>query len=133
VIFASDLDRLWNDFPLHPAFVPFVVEAVRHVADVADRTRDYTVGAVPTGVPPRPGIQKTAAAETISVNVDPRESATATMSPQEFEAMLDRISHTPKAAEGMRAQQAEARQSYWQYGLLLMLGTLIVESFVGRP
>ena len=30
--FASDLDWRWNDFPLHPAFVPFVVESVRYAA-----------------------------------------------------------------------------------------------------
>ena len=30
-LFASDLDRRWNDFPLHPAFVPFAIESVRYV------------------------------------------------------------------------------------------------------
>ena len=32
VLFASDLDRRWNDFPLHPSFVPFAMETLRHVA-----------------------------------------------------------------------------------------------------
>ena len=32
VLFASDLDRRWNDFPVQPSFVPFVVEAVRYVS-----------------------------------------------------------------------------------------------------
>jgi hypothetical protein len=32
-----------------------------------------------------------------------------------------------------RARQIEARQHYWQYGLLLMLAALVAESFVGRP
>ena len=32
LLFASDVDRRWNDFPLHPMFVPFVQEAVRYVA-----------------------------------------------------------------------------------------------------
>src|SRR5690606_19448570 len=32
VLFASDLDRRWNDFPLHPSFVPFVAETLRHVS-----------------------------------------------------------------------------------------------------
>jgi hypothetical protein len=32
----------------------------------------------------------------------------------------------------MRAMQVEARQGFWQYGLLLMLAALVAESFVGR-
>ncbi len=32
----------------------------------------------------------------------------------------------------LRAQQTEARQSYWQYGLVLMLLALVGESVVGR-
>jgi hypothetical protein len=32
----------------------------------------------------------------------------------------------------LQARQAEARQSYWQYGLLLMIGALVAESLVGR-
>ena len=31
-----------------------------------------------------------------------------------------------------RAHLAEARQSYWRYALLLMLGMLVVESFIGK-
>ena len=40
-----------------------------------------------------------------------------------------------RAASGSadpRAQQVEARQSYWRYGLLLMVAALVAESFVGR-
>ena len=29
-------------------------------------------------------------------------------------------------------RSVEARQSYWQYGLLLMIGALVAESVVGR-
>jgi hypothetical protein len=32
----------------------------------------------------------------------------------------------------MRAQQAEASQGYWRYGLLLMIAALVGESVVGR-
>jgi hypothetical protein len=31
-----------------------------------------------------------------------------------------------------RAQQAEARQSYWRYALMLMLGVLVLESAIGK-
>jgi hypothetical protein len=137
VLFASDVDRQWNDFPLHPGFVPFAVEAIRHVAGIADYTRAFTVGAAPAGVAAQAGVHAIPAApsspgRTIVVNVDPRESSLAAMTREEFEGMLDRISLTPVAPAAARAQQTEARQSYWQYGLLLMLAALVVESFIGR-
>jgi zona occludens toxin (predicted ATPase) len=66
------------------------------------------------------------------VNVDARESATTRMTAAEFEGMLDRISLASSTAGEGRAQQTEARQSYWRYGLLLMLITLAAESFIGR-
>jgi hypothetical protein len=66
------------------------------------------------------------------VNVDPRESGTATMTPAEFEGRLDRVQVGGGTAAGLEAQQIEARQSYWQSGLLLMLATLVAESLVGR-
>ena len=36
-----------------------------------------------------------------------------------------------QAAE-RQGRQTESRQSYWQYGLVLMIATLIAESVVGR-
>ena len=36
------------------------------------------------------------------------------------------------ARDAVKAEQAEARQNLWQYGLLLMLVALVAESFVGR-
>ena len=36
-------------------------------------------------------------------------------------------------AEATREEQTESRQSLWRYGLFLMLATLVVESFIGRP
>jgi hypothetical protein len=134
VLFASDVDRRWNDFPLHPAFVPFAVEAVRYVSGDQDRARDYTVARVPPGAQARPGIYRAQSdGRAIAVNVDPRESATTRVTPDDFERMLDRVSAGERASADPRAPQIEARQSYWQYGLLLMLGALVAESFVGRP
>ncbi|CAN5640651.1 hypothetical protein BH23ACI1_BH23ACI1_10600 [soil metagenome] len=134
VLFASDLDRRWNDFPLQPVFVPFVAEAVRHVGVGARAGRDFTVGTVPAGVPAEPGVHRIPPQDrTIVVNVDPRESAITTLTADEFEAMVERVSPEPAEAGEARAREIEARQSLWQYGLLLMLVTLVVESFVGRP
>ena len=45
-------------------------------------------------------------------------------------------SETPEktggAIEAVRAQRVEAQQNLWQYGLVLMLGVLVLESMVGR-
>ena len=132
VLFASDLDRRWNDFPLHPAFVPFAMEAVRYVSGARDRGRDYLVGMSPEGSDARPGVYRAKAdGRAIAVNIDTRESVTAVVRPDEFVAMVERVSPV-SAATLARAQQIEARQNYWQLGLLLMVATLIAESFVGR-
>jgi len=49
----------------------------------------------------------------------------------EFNAMVE-PEQPESAMPRMRDEQAEARQNLWQYGLLLMLGALVAESFVGR-
>jgi len=131
VLFASDLSRRWNDFPLNPAFVPFTIETVRHTAGSSDRRRDYVVAEAPEGVSAEPGGYDVAGRR-IVVNVDPRESAVAVLSAADFEKMLkpgDAVSAEPVA---LRAQQVEGRQSLWRYGLLLMMLALVAESVVGR-
>ena len=82
---------------------------------------------------PRPGIYRIGPdGRAVAVNVDPRESTGATVRADDFEGLLDRAATTAGAAIDTRAVQTEARQSYWQYGLLLMLAALVAESFVGR-
>ena len=134
VLFMSDLDKRWNDFPLHPAFVPFAVEAVRHASGTRDARRDYVVGQAPPGTGPDPGVYTAMpGARRVSLNVDPRESGAARVTPEEFAGMVQRVERAPAAAASARAREVEARQSFWRYGLILMLGVLVVESFVGRP
>jgi hypothetical protein len=133
VLFASDLDRRWNDFPSQAAFVPFAVETVRYLSGTRDRGRDYIVSRVPPGAEPQPGIFRAKPDDrAVAVNVDPRESSTATVGASEFESMLDRVPSGARADSAIRAQETESRQSYWQYGLLLMLAALAAESLVGR-
>jgi hypothetical protein len=133
MLFASDFDRRWNDFPLNPAFVPFALEAVRYVSGSQDRGRDYLVGSAPEGAGAKPGVYRAASGgRAIAVNVDARESTTAVVGSDEFQAMVERVPLAAGIATDARAQQVEARQSYWQYGLLLMLGALVAESIVGR-
>lgn len=132
VLFASDLDRRWNDFPLHPAFVPFTVEAVRYVATRHTLPQEYLVSRVPVGAKPEPGIQ-TVETRTIAVNVDPRESGTAAMTTAEFQAMVEVApAVVPGTQQQVKAEHSESRQNLWQYGLALMLMTLVAESFVGK-
>ena len=132
LLFASDLDRQWNDFPQHPAFVPFVVEAVRYMSAGQERGSEYLVGSAPAGTGPGPGIYRAPGTNRpVAVNVDPRESTSAALSAEEFLQRVESIAAPPAVAE-RRVQQVEARQNYWQYGLLLMMAALVAESFVGR-
>jgi hypothetical protein len=133
ILFASDVDRRWNDFPLHPAFVPFVAEAVLYVTAPVDARRDYLVAQAPPGARPVPGIYTAGGdGRIIAVNVDTRESATAVMSPDEFTRMVQPVTAGAGAVTERRAHDAEARQGLWRYGLLLMLGALVAETFVAR-
>jgi hypothetical protein len=132
LLFASDLDRRWNDFPLHPAFVPFVLESVRYAAGVRPFDRNRTVGDAPAGVAATPGVHVLADGRRLVLNVDPKESDLARVSAGEFADMLDRTEGGERRAATQRAQQTEARQGYWQYGLALMLLALVAESIVGR-
>jgi len=133
VLFASDVDRRWNDFPLNPAFVPFVVETVRYACGSRDRGRDYIVGSAPPGADVRPGLYRASSDNrAVAVNVDPHESATSVLDAKAFAGMIEPVSTNQNATAGARAAHVEARQRYWQYGLLLMLMALVAESFVGR-
>jgi hypothetical protein len=130
--FASDLDRRWNDFPLHPAFVPFVVESVRYASRASGSERERAVGEAPAGVPPVPGVHQRPDGRQVVLNVDIRESAVSRITPQDFTDMLQRVDAAPSRAARLRAQLTESRQGYWQYGLVLMLAVLVAESVIGR-
>jgi hypothetical protein len=130
LLFTSDVDRRWNDFPLHPAFVPFVQEIARYLGARPPAVTAYLVGDVPTGVAPRPGLA-VAGNRTVAINVDPRESAVERVTPLEFQKLVTRVSGVAPPRAVRLAQQAEGQQNYWRYGLLLMLGALVAEAFAG--
>jgi hypothetical protein len=91
------------------------------------------VSAAPAGARAEPGIYRVdESARAVAVNVDPRESATDTISAEAFASMVDRLDVARAGSGAARAQQDESRQNFWIYGLLLMLGALVAESFVGR-
>jgi hypothetical protein len=133
VLFASDVDRQWNDFPLHPGFVPFAIETARYLSASGDRrqVRDYTVAQAPPGIGPAPGVFRTADNRTVAVNVDPAEGALDRMSAEAFAGKIQR-NDAAGSVQQAQARDTESRQSYWQYGLALMLLALVAESFVGR-
>ena len=130
LLFTSDVDRRWNDFPLNPAFVPFAQEVARYLGARPPSVSAYLVADVPAGMPPRPGLV-TAGNRTVAINVDPRESAVERVTPAEFQKLVTRSSGDSQPRAVRLARQTEGQQNYWRYGLLLMLGALVVEAFVG--
>ncbi len=132
VLFASDVNRRWNDFPLHPAFVPFAMEAMRYVAGDRRQPRDFTVAQAPAQARQVPGVYRGPDNRPFSVNVDAREGALDRMNQRDFEGRVQRSGAGASRAADKQAQQTESSQSYWQYGLALMIATLIAESVVGR-
>ena len=135
LLFASDLDRGWNEFPLHAAFVPFIAEVVLHAANTRETGRHYLVSDAPPGAGPAPGVYTTTSGRVVAVNVDTRESSTRALASGEFDGMIERASGRPvdgQKGPAQKAQLLEAVRGLWQYGLVLMLGVLVLESVVGR-
>ena len=133
LIFASDMERRWNDFPLHPAFAPFAREAVRYISATRETRREYLVADVPPAVQREPGVHTVEKdGRRVAINVDARESSSAALSSGEFRAMLQPQGRELQAPRLQQVRQAEAAQNLWQYGLMLMLAVLVIESAVGR-
>lgn len=134
LIFASDLNNQWNDFPLRATFVPLIHEAVHYLSGT-HRSSDYLVTDVPAGVQPTPGVVgfapiAGAAPRLISVNVDPEESSAARLSPEDFQKAVARVQDVAVKQPRVEAREQEERQHIWQYALALVLMLLIAESLV---
>jgi len=133
VLLASDLERRWNDLPLHPGFVPLALETIRYASGGRAPTREYLAGHAPDRQAQAPGLYG-AAGRLIAVNVDAKEGVSPRMPAEAFVKLVQQQSPSPPPGTNAvaRAQQTEARQSYWRYGLLVMIAALVAESFVGR-
>jgi hypothetical protein len=107
LIFTSDLDNQWSRFPLNPAFVPFSVETARYL----------TKGRRPVQV---------------DTPTDVRESNPAATTVEEFTNAIERTNRGGLREAGNGARDIEARQRWWQIGLLVMLVALSVEALIGR-
>src|SRR5262245_49045788 len=136
LVFASDLNNLWNDFPLHASFVPFIHRAMRYLSE-GQKPSEYLVGEVPPGLAPRPGVTMMGgdpagkpAEKLVAVNVDPRESDPRRLTEADFRATISRANMTSREARLDSARQIESRQQLWRYVLAVMLGALILEGVV---
>jgi hypothetical protein len=135
IVLASDLDNRWNDFPRHATFVPFLHEVVRYVANTRAHAAEFTIGDAPAGQR-SPGIvtvgSGTAGAppQRVAVNVDPREAESARLSVDDFQSAVTRLKPVGGSEVRIEARQQEDRQHLWQYVLVVMLLTLVIEGFV---
>ena len=116
LVFASDLNNEWNDFPRQPAFVPFVRELMTYLA--ADRITTANEG------------------QDDEVNLDPAESLLTPETPEAFAAHIVTSERPPaggsEASRTLDAEELEAIQSYWWFALLALGVVLVAESAIGR-
>lgn len=133
LVFASDFNHEWNDFPLKATFLPFVHEAVRYLGRQRIPPREYLVGDAPPGVDRRPG-PATVARRTgkVVLNVDPGESNVERQTSEAFATSIQRVAAPVEAASDVEARRREDSQSLWRYGLVVMGLILVGEGLVGR-
>jgi hypothetical protein len=129
LVLASDLSNAWNDFAVHPAFVPFVHDVVAYAAASGAVPRELVVGARPDAT--APGVVQAGGAR-IAVNVDPAEAERARMSPSAFAAAVPRSDDAEVHPQAQTAVRREREQALWRYGLMVMLAALVLESAIGR-
>lgn len=137
LVFASDLNRQWNDFPLQPAFVPFVHELMRYLAAARTSQSEYLVGDLPGAGGAVPGVVRLPASDgrtgrRVAVNVDPRESDPTRMTDEAFRAGVARLHASATRQTRERARDDENDQRLWQYALLMMTVALVAEGLLGR-
>jgi hypothetical protein len=129
LVFGSDLNYRWNDFPLQPGFVPFIHETVRYLAAPRASRTEFLVGDLQAAT--TPGFVELRGRR-VAVNPDPRESDPARMTPETFQAGISRLNAAAVRTEQAAAQQREDGQFLWWYGLLLMVVSLAAEGVIGR-
>ena len=133
LVFGSDLDDAWNDFPRHPTFVPFVHEVMTYLGGRRPLSRERLVGEMAAEDESGPGfVTLGASGLRVAVNVDRGESDPARMSVGEFGVAVERIRGTAGEPAGGVEQDRERDQGYWRFALGLMGVALAAESLLGR-
>ena len=138
LVIASDLNNRWNDFPLHPTYVPFLHEAVRYLSNARSHANEYLVGDAPAGLAHTPGIAvvpderrgTSVRPRRVAVNVDPREAEPGRVSMEDFQAAVGRLKDVGRSEARVAAAEQEERQHIWQYVLALMIVALAAEGVV---
>ena len=131
LVFGSDLDDAWNDFPRHPMFVPFVHEMLKYLSGNRREQREWLVGDGPAASVSLPGFTALADSQRVAINVDRAESDPARMSVEEFGARVAQLRGAVNAATPEASDDQERGQGYWRYGLGLMALALAAESLLG--
>ena len=132
LVFASDLNNRWNDFPRHRTFVPFVHETLRYLAGplLSDDRRDLLPSQVPLGTERR-----------VVINSDPRESVPQALTANRFLARVEAVSvdvaGEPAGASEYAYVDAEARareaeDALWWHALTALALALVAEAWLGR-
>ncbi len=136
LVFGSDLNYRWNDFPLQPAFVPFVHETMRYLGSARSSRTEYQVGDLPGALGATPGVVQLgtnqARGRRVAVNTDPRESDPRRMTGEAFQAGLSRLQAGAATEAQAEARRQEDAQGLWWYGLLLLVVSLAAEGLLGR-
>ena len=94
---------------------------------------EYLVGEAPANLPRVPGVVQLpadAGGQWVAVNVDPREANPGRLSAEQFQATITRLADTGTTAARVGAERQHEQQRLWRYVLALMLGVLVLESFV---
>ncbi|MGH9253945.1 MAG: BatA domain-containing protein [Vicinamibacterales bacterium] len=132
-LFGSDLNYDWNDFPLQPAFLPFIHEALRYLASPHSARLEYVVGDLPGPAGLTPGVAPVGSTgRRVAVNVDVREADPRRMTADAFQSGIARLHASAAQQARTEARQQEDEQALWRYGLLLMVVSLAAEGLLGR-
>ncbi|MBI4886673.1 MAG: BatA domain-containing protein, partial [Acidobacteria bacterium] len=133
LVFGSDLNYEGNDFPLQPAFLPFVHESLRYLAAPRAARSEYVVGELAGASGMTPGVVRVGAGgRQVAVNTDPREADPRRMTADAFRSGISRLQAAGAQQARAEVRQQEDRQALWRYGLLLMVVGLAAEGLLGR-
>jgi hypothetical protein len=133
MVFASDMDGAWNDWPKRATFVPWLRASIDYLASAVTGASALVTDR-PAGAPAVPGIYtvpEAAGTRRIVVNADPSESDPARLTPVEFLSAITTAPATAGPPPGARqARDLEEGQGLWWYALWLVLALLVAESVV---
>jgi hypothetical protein len=127
-LLTTDLTRRWNTWPLHPTFVPFVVETVRYLSGERAVTRERAVESSGPAEMRHPGIVSVPGAGRVAVNVSSAESRIETLPPEEFFGRLERLG--PVGPEGGTSPQTADGQTLWRLAIAAAMVVLVLEGLV---